>query len=158
MAQGFPRRLQVLLSWSCEQLANLFWLADGHSEVAAFFGKDPREYSINTKEFVSDGNGKIKGINTIRVAWEKDALGNWRMAEVPGSEEFFPADLCVSLPLSFRNQQLTTSSAQRSPRSGIPRSRGSGDQGPRRRPGRSLERQDASGQVHDQRRWHLRRR
>lgn len=50
-------------------------------------GKDPREYSINTKEFVSDGNGNIKGINTIRVHWEKDALGQWRMAEVPGSEQ-----------------------------------------------------------------------
>jgi NADPH-dependent glutamate synthase beta subunit-like oxidoreductase len=63
--------------------------------VAAHFGKDPREYSISTKEFVSDGNGKIKGINTVRVAWEKDALGQWRMSEVPGSEQFFPADLYV---------------------------------------------------------------
>lgn len=64
--------------------------------VSAHFGKDPREYSISTKEFVSDGNGKIKGINTVRVAWEKDALGQWRMSEVPGSEQFFPADLYVA--------------------------------------------------------------
>ncbi|KAK4052240.1 glutamate synthase [NADH] [Microbotryomycetes sp. JL221] len=72
----------------------------GHSEVATLFGKDPREYSINAKEFVSDGNGNVKGVNTIRVAWEKDAMGNWRMSEVPGSEEFFPADL-VFLSLGF---------------------------------------------------------
>lgn len=26
---------------------------------------------ISTKEFVSDGNGNIKGINTVRVLWEK---------------------------------------------------------------------------------------
>jgi glutamate synthase (NADPH/NADH) len=75
-------------------------IADGlsstfFSRVAAHFGKDPREYSISTKEFVSDGNGKIKGVNTVRVAWEKDALGQWRMSEVPGSEQFFPADLYV---------------------------------------------------------------
>lgn len=62
------------------------------------FGKDPREYSINAKEFVSDGDGKVKGINTIRVAWEKDSLGNWKMSEVPGSEEFFPADLYALSP------------------------------------------------------------
>jgi glutamate synthase (NADPH/NADH) len=61
------------LQWP--QWPKVFRVDYGHSEVSAFFGKDPREYSINTKEFVSDGNGHIKGINTIRVAWEKDALG-----------------------------------------------------------------------------------
>lgn len=46
------------------------------------FGKDPREYSINAKEFVSDGDGKVKGINTIRVAWEKDSLGAFPCSSV----------------------------------------------------------------------------
>lgn len=78
--------------------------------VSAHFGKDPREYSISTKEFVSDGNGKIKGINTVRVAWEKDALGQWRMSEVPGSEQFFPADLYVPF-LSLRPATELMSSA-----------------------------------------------
>ncbi|GAA5871202.1 hypothetical protein JCM1840_000141 [Sporobolomyces johnsonii] len=82
------------------QWPKVFRVDYGHSEVSAHFGKDPREYSISTKEFVSDGNGKIKGINTVRVAWEKDALGQWRMSEVAGSEQFFPADL-VLLALGF---------------------------------------------------------
>ena len=34
-------------------------------------GKDPREYCVMSKEFVDDGNGKVKGINTIRVEWTK---------------------------------------------------------------------------------------
>ncbi|BGP36122.1 glutamate synthase [NADH] [Rhodotorula kratochvilovae] len=72
----------------------------GHSEVATHSGKDPREYSISTKEFVAGPDGRIAGVNTVRVAWEKDALGQWRMSEVPGSEEFFKADL-VLLALGF---------------------------------------------------------
>ncbi|GAA5975437.1 hypothetical protein JCM10908_005163 [Rhodotorula pacifica] len=72
----------------------------GHSEVAAHFGKDPREYSISTKSFQRDESGKLQGVNTVRVQWEKDAMGAWRMSEVPGSEEFFPADL-VLLALGF---------------------------------------------------------
>ncbi|GAA6007849.1 glutamate synthase (NADH) [Rhodotorula paludigena] len=72
----------------------------GHSEVATHFGKDPREYSISTKQFVAGDEGRIRGVNTVRVAWEKDALGQWRMSEVPGSEQFFPADL-IFLALGF---------------------------------------------------------
>ncbi|GAA95243.1 uncharacterized protein L969DRAFT_21927 [Mixia osmundae IAM 14324] len=72
----------------------------GHTEVASHFGKDPREYSIMTKSFVSDGNGKLKGINTVRVEWTKDASGNWKMSEKPGSEQFFPCELCL-LALGF---------------------------------------------------------
>ncbi|BGP12115.1 glutamate synthase [NADH] [Rhodosporidiobolus nylandii] len=82
------------------QWPKVFRVDYGHSEVMAHSGKDPREYAISTKEFVSDGEGKIKGLNTVRVHWEKDALGAWRMNEVPGSEEFFPADL-VLLALGF---------------------------------------------------------
>ncbi|GAA5912483.1 hypothetical protein JCM8208_006614 [Rhodotorula glutinis] len=72
----------------------------GHAEVADRFGKDPREYSISTKEFVAGPDGRIAGVNTVRVAWEKDAVGQWKMSEVPESQEFFPADL-ILLALGF---------------------------------------------------------
>ena len=49
---------------------------------------------------MSDGNGRVRGINTVRVDWQKDLSGNWRMAEIAGSEEFFEADL-VLLALGF---------------------------------------------------------
>jgi glutamate synthase (NADPH/NADH) len=75
------------------QYPKVFKVDYSHAESIAIFGKDPRAYSINAKEFVSDGNGKVAGVNTIRVHWAKDPQGAWRMAEVPGSEEFFPADL-----------------------------------------------------------------
>jgi glutamate synthase (NADPH/NADH) len=50
---------------------------------------------------VSDGNGRVAGINTVRVEWTKDPLtGKWSMREVDGSDQFFPADL-VLLALGF---------------------------------------------------------
>ncbi|GAA5828058.1 hypothetical protein JCM11251_005714 [Rhodosporidiobolus azoricus] len=82
------------------QWPKIFRVDYGHSEVTAHTGKDPREYSISTKEFVADKNGKLKGLNTVRVQWEKDERGAWKMGEVPGSEQFFPADL-VFLALGF---------------------------------------------------------
>ncbi|KAI8846077.1 putative glutamate synthase Glt1 [Chytridium lagenaria] len=72
----------------------------GHAEVQVVHGRDPREFQILSKEFVSDGNGKVKGINTVRVEWTKDEKGAWRMAEVAGSEKFFEADM-VLLAMGF---------------------------------------------------------
>ncbi|KAF9239590.1 NADPH-dependent glutamate synthase [Melanogaster broomeanus] len=86
------------------QWPRIFRTDYGHTEVAAHFGNDPREYSISTKEFVLDDNGKLKGLNTIRVEWTKDSGGRWKMEEVPGSEKFFPAQL-VFLALGFLGPQ-----------------------------------------------------
>ncbi|EGN96049.1 hypothetical protein SERLA73DRAFT_93995 [Serpula lacrymans var. lacrymans S7.3] len=76
----------------------------GHTEVAAHFGNDPREYCISTKEFIVDDDGKLKGLNTVRVEWTKDSGGRWKMEEVPGSQKFFPAQL-VFLALGFLGPQ-----------------------------------------------------
>ncbi|KAF2146077.1 uncharacterized protein K452DRAFT_294685 [Aplosporella prunicola CBS 121167] len=72
----------------------------GHSEVKTHMGKDPREYCVMSKDFVDDGNGNVKGINTVRVEWTKSATGGWDMKQVENSEEFFPADM-VLLSMGF---------------------------------------------------------
>jgi len=82
------------------QWPRIFRTDYGHTEVAAHFNKDPREYSISTKDFVVDDDGKLKGLNTVRVEWTKDSAGRWKMEEVPGSEKFFSAQL-VFLALGF---------------------------------------------------------
>ncbi|CAK7901455.1 glutamate synthase [NADH] [[Candida] anglica] len=82
------------------QWPRVFRVDYGHTEVAAHYGKDPREYSILSKEFVSDGEGNVKGIKTVRVEWKRSDSGAWQMAEVPGSEEFFAADV-VLLSMGF---------------------------------------------------------
>lgn len=46
------------------QWPKIFRTDYGHTEVAAHFGTDPREYCISTKEFVLDDEGKLKGLNT----------------------------------------------------------------------------------------------
>ncbi|KAK3083574.1 glutamate synthase [NADH], partial [Teratosphaeriaceae sp. CCFEE 6253] len=51
-------------------------------------------------DFVDDGEGNVKGINTIRVDWTKSASGGWDMKKLEGTEEFFPADL-VMLSMGF---------------------------------------------------------
>ena len=72
----------------------------GHTEVRQHMGKDPREFCIMSEEFVDDGSGKVKGINTMRVEWTKSASGGWDMKKVEGSQQFFPADL-VLLSMGF---------------------------------------------------------
>lgn len=72
----------------------------GHTEVKTHMGKDPREYCVMSKDFVDDGAGNVKGINTVRVEWTKSATGGWDMKQVEGSEQFFPADL-VLLSMGF---------------------------------------------------------
>jgi len=70
----------------------------GHAEVAAQFGKDPRTFSILTKEFV--GTDHVTGCKTVAVEWTKDATGRIAMREVPGSERVWECDL-VLLAMGF---------------------------------------------------------
>ncbi|OIW27432.1 glutamate synthase [Coniochaeta ligniaria NRRL 30616] len=72
----------------------------GHTEVRQQMGKDPREFCIMSEEFVDDGTGKVKGINTVRVEWTKSPSGGWDMKKVEDSQQFFPADL-VLLSMGF---------------------------------------------------------
>jgi len=103
------------------QWPRIFRTDYGHTEVAAHFGQDPREYCISTKDFVLDGEGKLKGLNTVRVEWTKDSGGRWKMEEVPGSEKFFPCQLAF-LALGFlgpENEVLKQLSVKQDARSNI---------------------------------------
>ncbi|QPG74841.1 glutamate synthase [NADH] [Brettanomyces nanus] len=82
------------------QWPRIFRVDYGHTEVKEHYGKDPREYCVLSKEFVGDEDGNVKGINTVRVEWKRSDSGAWQMAEIPGSEQFFPAQL-VLLSMGF---------------------------------------------------------
>ena len=71
----------------------------GHEEGIERFGRDPREYSILTREFTDDGHGNVAGVKTIEVKWTKTD-GRWNMEEVAGSEKIWPADL-ILLSMGF---------------------------------------------------------
>jgi glutamate synthase (NADPH/NADH) small chain len=86
----------------------------GHAEAAAKFdyehveGKtlpnDPREYSIQTSEFLGDESGNLTGVKTVNVDWSKPVPGGAPFTVVPGSEKVWPADLCF-LALGFRGPE-----------------------------------------------------
>jgi glutamate synthase (NADPH/NADH) small chain len=82
------------------QWPRVFRVDYGHSEVAAKFGKDPRIFCIETLEFISDGNGRVKGLRAVDVDWNKVTEGGPPFSHIAGSERFFDADL-VLLALGF---------------------------------------------------------
>ena len=49
---------------------------------------------------MGDENGVVKGLEVIRVHWEKDASGKFQFKEIEGSEELIEADL-VLLAMGF---------------------------------------------------------
>jgi len=93
----------------------------GHNEAVAKFGKDPRTYSISTKEFLGNDRGELTGLVTIDVSWTKDEKGAWKMAEVPGTERRYEADL-VFLALGFlgpEDEIVSELGLERDPRSNV---------------------------------------
>ncbi|KAF5191488.1 Glutamate synthase [NADH], amyloplastic [Thalictrum thalictroides] len=82
------------------QWPRIFRVDYGHQEAATKFGKDPRSYEVLTKRFVGDENGVLKGLEVVRVHWEKDAAGKFQFKEVEGSVETIEADL-VFLAMGF---------------------------------------------------------
>ena len=81
------------------QWPKVYKLDYGQEEAAALFGRDPREYLIQTKRFVGDSSGRVKELHTVRVEWVR---GNGRTVprDVPGSERVFRAQL-VLLAMGF---------------------------------------------------------
>ncbi|VVT55756.1 uncharacterized protein SAPINGB_P004722 [Magnusiomyces paraingens] len=109
------------------QWPRIFRVDYGHTEVAAHYGQDPREYCILSKEFVGDEEGNVKGIKTVRVEWKKSESGAWQMSEVPNSEEFFPADV-VLLSMGFVGPEAQNLGVERDGRGNIKVAKPSGYQ------------------------------
>ena len=77
-----------------------------HSEYLATHGKDPRKYSIMAKRFISDGAGRVAGVETVGVEWTDGGL-----KEIEGSEEIHDADL-VFLALGFSGPERSVVRAE----------------------------------------------
>ena len=65
-----------------------------------------REFSIMTKEFVMDEDGRLTGLKTVQVRWEKQEGGRPKLIEEPNSEKEWPCDL-VLLALGFTGPEPT---------------------------------------------------
>jgi len=65
-----------------------------------------RDFSINTKAFVGNGDGRVRALRAIRLEWTQDN-GRPVMKEVPGSEFELPCEL-VLLALGFLGPETDT--------------------------------------------------
>jgi glutamate synthase (NADPH/NADH) small chain len=59
-----------------------------------------RDWSVATKAFNGDAQGRVASLTAVRVQMRKDAGGQMRFAEVPGSEFEIPAEM-VLLAMGF---------------------------------------------------------
>jgi len=95
------------------QWPRIYRLDYGHLEAAAKFDyshmpnktlpDDPREYAIQTVEFLGDDEGNLRAIKTVQLDWGKPDNGR-PFSPIPGSEKEWPADL-VFLALGFRGPE-----------------------------------------------------
>ena len=81
------------------QWPKVYRLDYGQEEALDRFGRDPREFCVTTKRFVSDDRGRVKELHTMRVEWVRDN-GKFGVREIPGTEQVFPAQL-VLLAMGF---------------------------------------------------------
>ena len=69
-----------------------------------------RFWSISTKEFKGDENGKLKSLVTVQVEVDRSG-GGFKINEVPGTEKEWPCDLAL-LALGFTGPETNTMVAQ----------------------------------------------
>ena len=72
----------------------------GQEEAAARFGNDPRVYLTTVKKFVAGADGKLSGVVTVNIRWEKNDKGQFIPVEQAGSEKEHKAEL-VLLAMGF---------------------------------------------------------
>ena len=86
------------------QWPKVYRLDYGQEEAAALFGRDPRTYSIMTKSFVGDKDGRLKGVRTVDIKWSKDENGQFWPVEIAGTEKKWRAQM-VLLALGFEGPE-----------------------------------------------------
>lgn len=62
-----------------------------------------RDWLINTKSFIGDENGNLKGLQIVNIEWQKTSEG-MKMVEVEGSEREIPCELAL-LAAGFTHPQ-----------------------------------------------------
>ncbi|HEY5283020.1 MAG TPA: glutamate synthase subunit beta [Polyangia bacterium] len=82
------------------QWPKIFRVDYGQEEAAAIFGKDPRQFKVQTKRILGDDKGRVTAIEVVEVRFIAQAGGPTKLEEVPGTANFVPADL-VLLAMGF---------------------------------------------------------
>jgi glutamate synthase (NADPH/NADH) small chain len=64
-----------------------------------------RDWAVSTRRLL--GNGKLEGLELVRVEWVKDANGGWQLKEINESVFSIPADLAL-LAMGFVGPEVDT--------------------------------------------------
>ena len=78
----------------------IFRTSYGHAEAAAKFGDDPRQFAVETVEFIANSDWTLTGLKTCQVDWTKERPGIAPFTRIEGTEKIIPADQ-VFLALGF---------------------------------------------------------
>lgn len=54
-----------------------------------------RDWAVTTKEFIDDGNGKLKGLRIADIKWGTRPDGRMGFEEIPGTERVMPCELAL---------------------------------------------------------------
>ncbi len=90
------------------QWPRIFRVDYGHAEARKKFGADPREFAIETVEFMGNENGELTGLKTTAVDWSKSVEGGPPFSRVENSERVFEAEI-VLLAMGFVGPENTLS-------------------------------------------------
>lgn len=85
---------------------NIFKLEYAYEEANAKYGKDPREYLIQTKRMVADENGSLKELHTIHMEKILGEDGYYFFREILGTEKIWPAQF-VFVAIGFEGTELS---------------------------------------------------
>lgn len=73
----------------------VFSVEYAHKEAKAKYGKDVREHSIDTRAFITDGNGGVQALYTANMGKAQDEKGMFVYQEIPGTEDVWPTQLVI---------------------------------------------------------------
>ena len=82
------------------QWPRIFRTDYGHTEVAEKYGADPRQFAVETLEFIGDDQGRLTGLKVSQVDWSKPVEGGAPFRRVEGSEQVIETEL-VLLAMGF---------------------------------------------------------
>ncbi|TQR19698.1 glutamate synthase subunit beta [Psychrobacillus vulpis] len=85
---------------------DIYTLDYAYEEADAKYGKDPREYLIQTTKMVSDENGNLKELHTIYMKKILGDDGFHYFQEIPGTEKVWPAQI-VFVAIGFEGPELS---------------------------------------------------
>lgn len=99
-----PKKRSADHPWPADP--QVYKLDYAYEEADAKFGRDPREYCIQTTKIVANTNGKLKELHTIQMEKITNDEGYVYFEELPGTEKVWPVDF-VFVAIGFDGVEKT---------------------------------------------------